>query len=44
MDKVGLMRFWKKAPKVEAVDKDGNVVEVGKVELGKDGADIFKNK
>jgi hypothetical protein len=35
------MRFWKKAPKVEAIDKDGNVVEVGKVGVGQGGR---KNK
>lgn len=37
------MRFWKKAPKVEAVDKDGNVVEVGKVEISKSSGDKSKN-
>lgn len=28
LDKNGLMRFWKKAPAVEAVDKDGEVIKV----------------
>lgn len=28
LDKTGLMRFWKKAPVVEAVNKDGEVVKV----------------
>ncbi len=28
LDKTGLMRFWKKAPAVQAVNKDGEVVKV----------------
>jgi hypothetical protein len=28
LDRTGLMRFWKKAPVVEAVNKDGEVVKV----------------
>lgn len=28
LDKTGLMRFWKKAPAVEAVNKDGEVVKI----------------
>jgi len=27
LDKNGLMRFWKKPPQVEAVNKDGEVIK-----------------
>ena len=29
LDRTGLMRFWKKPPTVEAVNKDGEIVKCG---------------